>query len=108
MNNHYLGMVRQWQELFYDNVLSGVGMEGNPDFVALAESYGVKAFTIDDRKNIDSVLRGVFSYNEGPVVINCEVAKTDNVYPMIPAGASYDHMLISAPTSQLDRPTGST
>lgn len=108
MNNHYLGMVRQWQELFYDNILSGVDMEGNPDFVALAESYGVKAFTIDDQKNIDSVLKDVFSYNEGPVLVNCEVAKTDNVYPMIPAGASYDYMLVSAPTSQLERPVGST
>lgn len=108
MNNHYLGMVRQWQELFYDNRLSGVDLEGNPDFVKLAESYGIKAFNLDGTGDVDSVVNAALAYNDGPVVVNCEVVKTDNVYPMIPAGKAYEHMLIEAPTEKLEKPTGST
>lgn len=108
MNNHYLGMVRQWQELFYDNHLSGVDMIGNPDFVKLAESYNVKAFSIEQASEVDEKVAAAFAYNSGPVVINCEVAKTDNVYPMIPPGRGYSHMIISPPETQLEKPTGST
>jgi acetolactate synthase-1/2/3 large subunit len=108
MNNHYLGMVRQWQELFYDNRLSGVDLEGNPDFVKLAESYGVKAIHITDPKKADKQVADAIKYQDGPMLINCEVAKTDNVYPMIPAGRGYKDMLITAPTTKLEKPTGST
>jgi acetolactate synthase-1/2/3 large subunit len=108
MNNHYLGMVRQWQELFYDNRLSGVDMVGNPDFVKLAESYGVKGINIEQPDEVDAKITEALSYNDGPVLINCEVAKTDNVYPMIPAGRGYSAMLVSAPTTKLEKPTGST
>lgn len=108
MNNHYLGMVRQWQELFYDNRLSGVDLEGNPDFVKLAESYGIKAFSITDPSETDDILTKTLAYTAGPVVVNCEVVKTDNVYPMIPAGRPYEEMLIEAPTIRLKKPTGST
>jgi len=108
MNNHYLGMVRQWQELFYDNRLSGVDLVGNPDFVKLAESYGVKAINIERPDEVDAKIAEALAYNDGPVLINCEVAKTDNVYPMIPAGRGYSHMLIEAPTTKLEKPVGST
>jgi acetolactate synthase-1/2/3 large subunit len=108
LNNHYLGMVRQWQELFYDNRLSGVDLVGNPDFVKLAESYGIKAINIEHSEEVEVKVAEALSYNEGPVLINCEVIKTDNVYPMIPAGKGYEHMLITAPTTQLEKPTGST
>jgi acetolactate synthase-1/2/3 large subunit len=108
MNNHYLGMVRQWQELFYDNRLSGVDMEGNPDFVKLAESYDIKGINIDELDEVDQKIAEALSYDDGPVLINCEVVKTDNVYPMIPAGRGYSHMLIKAPTTKLDKPVGST
>jgi acetolactate synthase-1/2/3 large subunit len=107
LNNHYLGMVRQWQELFYDNRLSGVDLEGNPDFVKLAESYGIKAFNIEKASKVDSIIQKVMAYN-GPVLVNCEVAKTDNVYPMIPAGRAYTDMLTEAPTEKLEKPVGST
>ena len=108
MNNHYLGMVRQWQELFYDNRTSGVDLIGNPDFVKLAESYGVKAINIENPNEVEQKVIEALAYNDGPVLINCEVAKTDNVYPMIPAGRGYAHMLTAAPTEQLDKPVGST
>jgi acetolactate synthase-1/2/3 large subunit len=108
LNNHYLGMVRQWQELFYDNRLSGVDLEGNPDFVKLAESYGVKAVNIETPEEADEKIAEALAYNDGPVLINCEVVKADNVYPMIPAGRGYEHMLITAPTEKLEKPVGST
>jgi acetolactate synthase-1/2/3 large subunit len=108
LNNHYLGMVRQWQELFYDNHLSGVDLEGNPDFVKLAESYGIKAISIDHADEVDEKVVAALAYSDGPIVINCEVAKTDNVYPMIPPGRGYSHMIIGPPETQLEKPTGST
>lgn len=108
LNNHYLGMVRQWQELFYDNHLSGVDLEGNPDFVKLAESYGIKAISIDHADEVDEKVAAALAYSDGPIVINCEVAKTDNVYPMIPPGRGYSHMIIGPPETQLEKPTGST
>jgi acetolactate synthase-1/2/3 large subunit len=108
LNNHYLGMVRQWQELFYDNRLSGVDLVGNPDFVKLAESYDIKAINIDTPSDVDKKIAEAFSYNDGPVLINCEVVKTDNVYPMVPAGRGYSHMLTEAPSKKLEKPVGST
>jgi len=108
MNNHYLGMVRQWQELFYDNRLSGVDMVGNPDFVKLAESYGIKAMSIESADEVELMVAEALEYSKGPMLINCEVVKTDNVYPMIPAGRGYEEMLITAPTSKLAQPIGST
>ena len=101
-------MVRQWQELFYDERLSGVDLVGNPDFVKLAESYGVKAINIEQPNEVKAKVAEALAYNDGPVLINCEVAKTHNVYPMIPAGSGYSHMLLGPPTTKLEAPKGST
>jgi acetolactate synthase-1/2/3 large subunit len=109
LDNQYLGMVRQWQELFYDHRESGVSMEGNPDFAKLAEAYGIKAVHITSESHVRTRIREALAYDDGPVLIWCEVAKTDNVFPMIPAGASYDKMITEAPTSaKLEKPVGST
>ena len=108
LNNHYLGMVRQWQELFYDNRLSGVDLEGNPDFVKLAASYGIRGIDIEQTDEVEDKVATALAYNDGPVLINCEVIKTDNVYPMVPAGRGYEEMLITAPTTKLEKPVGST
>ncbi len=108
LNNHYLGMVRQWQEMFYDDRTSGVDLEGNPDFVKLAESFGIKGFNLRRPGDVKRVLQNALDYNEGPCLINCEVEKTDNVFPMIPAGAAIEDMLIEPPTTKLEKPTGST
>jgi len=107
INNNYLGMVRQWQELFYDNRLSGVDLEGNPDFVKLAEAYGIKAFRIRRAADIDRQLRAARAVN-GPAVVVAEVLKEDNVFPMIPAGAPVSHMIIDPPKHRLEKPSGST
>jgi acetolactate synthase-1/2/3 large subunit len=108
INNNYLGMVRQWQELFFENRLSGVDLEGNPDFVKLAQAYGVKALRIRRPADIDRVLREAHDYAEGPCVVVAEVVKEDNVFPMIPAGAPLSGMIIEKPKHKLDKPTGST
>jgi acetolactate synthase-1/2/3 large subunit len=108
INNNYLGMVRQWQELFFDNRLSGVDLEGNPDFVKLAEAYGVKGFRIKRPADVDRVLKKAIEYNDGPCVVEAEVVKEDNVFPMIPAGAPIRNMIIERPKQKLEKPTGST
>lgn len=108
MNNHYLGMVRQWQELFYDNRLSGVDLVGNPDFVALGKSYGIKTVNITKSEDVQKKVAEALRYSDGPVLVNCEVAKTDNVFPMIPAGGKYSQMLTEPPKTKLKAPKGST
>jgi acetolactate synthase I/II/III large subunit len=97
INNHYLGMVRQWQNLFYENRLSGVDLVGNPDFVKLAQSYGCRGFRIRRAADARRVLTEALAYSEGPCIIDAEVTKEDNVFPMIPSGASVAEMIIEAP-----------
>ena len=97
MNNRYLGMVRQWQNMFYSNRLSGVDLVGSPDFVRLAQSFGVRAFRIRRTADIRRVLSRALEYNEGPCLIDAVVEKEDNVFPMIPAGASLGEMLLEPP-----------
>lgn len=91
MNNSYLGMVRQWQELFHERRYSEVNLEINPDFVKVAEAYGVKSVTLEseeDLKKIDEILK-----SDEPILVNCIVKKEENVYPMIPAGKSAEDMI---------------
>ncbi|UCG00207.1 MAG: biosynthetic-type acetolactate synthase large subunit [Spirochaetaceae bacterium] len=97
INNRYLGMVRQWQNLFYANRLSGVDLKGNPDFVQLARSYGCKALRIRRNADIRRVLKEALEYSEGPCIIDAEVEKEDNVFPMIPAGAGMKDMILGPP-----------
>ncbi|MFO1521354.1 MAG: biosynthetic-type acetolactate synthase large subunit [Kiritimatiellia bacterium] len=108
LNNHYLGMVRQWQELFFDDRKSGVDLVGNPDFVKLGEAYGIKGFHIRRPADVAKVLSRALAYNDGPCIINAEVLKTDNVFPMIPAGAALEDMLTEPPRRKLEKPAGST
>ncbi|MCH2025349.1 MAG: biosynthetic-type acetolactate synthase large subunit [Verrucomicrobiales bacterium] len=108
LNNHYLGMVRQWQELFFDNRESGVDLDGNPDFVKLAEAYGIKGFNIKRPADVGKILDKAISYNEGPCVINAECVKTEDVFPMIPAGAALEDMLTEPPKEKMAKPVGST
>jgi len=109
LNNHYLGMVRQWQELFYDDRTSGVDLEGNPDFAKLADAFpGCKGLTLKRPSDVRKILQRALDYNDGPCVVNVEVEKTDNVFPMIPAGKRLEDMLIERPNTRLEKPTGST
>ena len=108
LNNHYLGMVRQWQELFFDERMSGVDLDGNPDFVKLAQSYGIKGINIKRPADVERFVAEALAYNEGPILINAECIKTDNVFPMIPAGATLEEMLIEPPKHKMAKPVGST
>ena len=108
LDNKYLGMVRQWQNLFFDNRYSGVDLEGNPDFVKLAEAYGAKGFRIRRTADIDKILKQALDHQEGPCIIHAECEKEDNVFPMIPAGAPISDMLIEAPKHKMAQPKGST
>jgi acetolactate synthase-1/2/3 large subunit len=107
INNNFLGMIRQWQEMFYDNRVSGADLEGNPDFVKLAQAYGVRALRIRRPADVDRILREAHEC-DGPCVVVAEVVKEDNVFPMIPAGASVAEMLIEKPKYTLEKPSGST
>jgi acetolactate synthase-1/2/3 large subunit len=85
-----------------------VDLEGNPDFVMLAEAYGIKGFHLRRTADIDKVLKKALAYNDGPCLIHAECEKEDNVFPMIPAGAALSEMIIEPPKHKLEKPTGST
>lgn len=108
IDNKYLGMVRQWQELFFDDRLSGVDLEGNPDFVKLAQAFGIKGIRIKRPADVKKKIKEALDYNNGPILIHAEVVKQDNVFPMIPAGAAASDMLIERPKKKMAKPKGST
>lgn len=93
LNNGYLGMVRQWQELFYDRNYCETCMDAQPDFVKLAEAYGAAGFRITEKKDVEPTLREAFALDK-PVIVDVRVAREENVYPMVPAGASLTEMLL--------------
>lgn len=92
INNGFLGMVRQWQELFNQHRYSFVDLSINPDFETLAKAYGVQGVTLSTIEDLRSQLRDLILSDE-PVVINCVVEKEENVFPMIPAGCSAKDMI---------------
>jgi acetolactate synthase-1/2/3 large subunit len=92
MNNGYLGMVRQWQELFWDGKYSQVDMGEYPDFVKLAEAYGATGIRLRDKSTlVDDMKRAIAT--PGPVVVDVRVTREENTYPMIPAGAAAREMV---------------
>lgn len=100
MDNRYLGMVRQWQNLFYENRLTGVDLEGNPDFLKLANAYGVKGFRIRRSSDVRKILKEAMDYNDGPCLVDAVVEQHDNVFPMVPSGANLDKMILGFPNSK--------
>ncbi|HEY0657441.1 MAG TPA: biosynthetic-type acetolactate synthase large subunit [Pyrinomonadaceae bacterium] len=93
MNNGFLGMVRQWQEVFYDKNYSEVDMQFQPDFVKLAESFGAIGLRAKHPSQLTEVLEKGFS-TEGVVVFDIVVSQEDNVYPMVPTGAGLKEMIL--------------
>lgn len=85
INNSYLGMVRQWQELFNDRRYSSVDLSYNPDFIKIGEAYGIKSIQLKTKKDLKKHLKKILKSNEA-VLVECIVEKEENVYPMIPAG----------------------
>ncbi|KFN08071.1 biosynthetic-type acetolactate synthase large subunit [Paenibacillus macerans] len=93
INNQVLGMVRQWQELIYDNRYSHINLEGSPDFVKLAEAYGVKGLRAASKEEAKRVWQEALD-TPGPVLVEFMVRKEENVYPMVPQGSTIDQMLM--------------
>ncbi|MBO40125.1 MAG: acetolactate synthase, large subunit, biosynthetic type [Chloroflexi bacterium] len=99
MNNCYLGMVRQWQELFYDQNLVDVDIS-QPDFLKIAEAYGIKGIRVDNQEDVDAAIEEAEA-TEGPVLIDFRVVQQDNVWPMVPAGAALSETIESAEESAM-------
>jgi len=95
LNNRFLGMVRQWQELFYDARYSATCLSSNPDFVKVAEAFGVKGIRIEDKKDVEKGLKEAIDH-PGPVVIDVTVDREEGVYPMVPAGAASSEMIFGS------------
>ncbi|WP_462324355.1 biosynthetic-type acetolactate synthase large subunit [Desulfoplanes sp.] len=93
LNNGHLGMVRQWQELFYNRNYCATCLHKNPDFVALAKAYGAQGFRIEKREDVNRGLKEAFA-SKGPAVVDVLVEPEESVYPMVPAGASLTDMLL--------------
>jgi acetolactate synthase-1/2/3 large subunit len=91
LNNGYLGMVRQWQELFFDKIYCGSRLSG-PDFAAVAKAYGVAGFCVTDKDQVASTIKQAMEI-DGPVVIDFQVEPEENVFPMVPAGHSIADMI---------------
>ena len=93
LNNEYMGMVRQWQELTYESRYSNSYSDSLPDFVKLAEAYGWKGIRITDEADLDASIMAMIEH-DGPVLVDCCVAKDANCLPMIPSGAAHTEMLL--------------
>ena len=93
INNNYLGMVRQWQEAFYNHRYSSSEMSGNPDFVKLAEAYGGTGVRVTKKSEVEKAVRWAKTITDRPCVLDFIVKEEENVYPMIPAGRSFEEIL---------------
>ncbi len=95
LNNEYMGMVRQWQELTYEGRYSESYSDSLPDFVKLAEAYGWKGILIEERSQLDGGIADMLAH-DGPVIVDCRVAKLANCFPMIPSGAAHTDMILQS------------
>jgi acetolactate synthase-1/2/3 large subunit len=95
INNGYLGMVRQWQELFYQRRYSGVRLErGLPDFVKLAEAFGAAGLRVTREEEVLPAIQKAMQVSDRPFLVDVWVEEEENVYPMVPAGGSIDQMMV--------------
>lgn len=93
LDNNYLGMVRQWQQLFFDRRYSSVHLQ-NPDFIKIAEGFGVPGKTIDQPEELDDAIAEMLAA-DGPYLLHVRVAKEENVFPMVPSGAAVDEIILT-------------
>jgi acetolactate synthase-1/2/3 large subunit len=101
LNNQYMGMVRQWQELFHGGRYAESYMESLPDFVKLAESFGAKGLQVNKPEEVDDAIRTMIE-TPGPFIADILVEKTENVYPMIPGGAAHYEMKLGPDHGELE------
>ncbi len=103
MNNQYLGMVRQWQELLHGGRYSESHMDYHPDFVKLAEAYGATGLRAEKPLDLDDAIKKMIA-TPGPVILDVKVDPSENVFPMIPAGATHNEMLMG-PEDEAEKPS---
>jgi|UniRef100_A0A832ERJ7 acetolactate synthase-1/2/3 large subunit len=94
LNNSYLGMVRQWQQLFYGRRYANTNIEVQPDFIKLSESYGIAAKRVEDKKDVEQALIEMINY-KGPYILDIKIEREENVYPMVPGGAPLSDMILT-------------
>ena len=96
MNNGYLGMVRQWQELFYNNRMCAVELSSFPNVEKLAAAYGFKGRIVESPLELKSALKEALA-EPGPYLMDVRVSQYENVYPMVPAGGAINEMVLAPP-----------
>jgi acetolactate synthase-1/2/3 large subunit len=94
LNNRYLGMVRQWQELFYNKNYAATFLETTPDFVKLAEAFGAIGLRATKPSEVVPVIKKALKSSKKPVIMEFVVDSEEGVYPMVPAGAAIDKMIL--------------
>lgn len=97
LNNQYLGMVRQWQELFWNRRYSGVDISHQPDFVKLADAYGAVGLKVEKMSEVDDAFKKSLEITDRPTIIDFRINREENVFPMIPAGQSIEEMMVNRP-----------
>ncbi len=105
LNNQYMGMVRQWQELLHEKNYSESYTEALPDFVKLAEAYGCKGIKADNPDELDDKIKEMIDYN-GPVIFDCHVDPNENCFPMIPSGKPHNQMILGPNDKEENKITG--
>ena len=105
LNNQYMGMVRQWQELLHEKNYSESYSEALPDFVKLAEAYGCKGIKTNNPTELDEKIREMINYN-GPVIFDCQVDPNENCFPMIPSGKPHNQMILGPNDQEDNKITG--
>ena len=105
LNNQYMGMVRQWQELLHEKNYSESYSEALPDFVKLAEAYGCKGIKADNPNELDDKIKEMIDYN-GPVIFDCHVDPNENCFPMIPSGKPHNQMILGPNDKEENKITG--
>ena len=93
LNNHVLGMVRQWQQMFYDGRFSATTIDRGTDFVALAEAFGAVGINVAGPEEVDSAFKRALASEDRPVLINFEIGMDDKVFPIVPPGAPIDELI---------------
>lgn len=92
MNNNFLGMVRQWQQLFFEKRYSFTELK-NPDFITIGKGYGIEGQKVDKRENLENAIQTMIDH-DGPYILEVTIEKEDNVFPMVPAGASVSEVML--------------
>ena len=105
LNNQYMGMVRQWQELLHEKNYSESYSEALPDFIKLAEAYGCKGILADKPSELDEKIREMIQF-EGPVIFDCRVDPNENCFPMIPSGKPHNQMILGPSEKEENKITG--